>query len=176
MSYSQRIQEYKEFDYQGYFNSLSGEDIKRIIYKGRLSELDYLALLSPAAEAHLEEMAWQAHRLTIQHFGRSILLYTPIYLANYCVNSCLYCGFALQNHIKRASLSLEEVEAEARAIAVTGLKHILILTGESRKHSPVAYIKSCVEILKKYFSSIGIEIYPLEEEEYEELISSGLMD
>lgn len=174
LSFYHEYQRYQDFDFNKYFQQLSDVDIKKIIAKPRLTELDYLALLSPVAEGHLEEMAQRANRLTLQHFGRAVLLYTPLYLANYCVNRCVYCGFAVHNQVKRQQLTLEEVEAEAQVIAATGLKHILILTGESKKHSPVSYLKDCVEVLKKYFSSISIEIYPLEEAEYAELIGSGV--
>ncbi|MBF7084654.1 2-iminoacetate synthase ThiH [Desulfallas sp. Bu1-1] len=174
MSFYEVYRRFKDFDFTFFFNQLTDSDILRAIGKSRLSELDYLALLSPRAENYLEEMAQKAHHLTVQHFGKVILLYTPLYLANYCVNSCVYCGFRVKNDIERKILSFEELEAEARVIAGTGLKHILILTGESRKHSPVAYIKECVGILRKYFTSIGIEVYPLDEEEYAELISAGV--
>jgi len=174
VSFYRHYQRYKDFDFEAFFNKLSGEDIRRLIHKDRLSELDYLALLSPRAEAYLEEMAQKAHRLTVQHFGRVILLYTPLYLANYCVNSCVYCGFRVQNKLERKKLTPAELEAEAGLIAATGLKHILILTGESRQYSPVSYIRECVEILKKYFTSISIEVYPLEEAEYAELIAAGV--
>jgi 2-iminoacetate synthase len=97
-----------------------------------------------------------------------------LYLADYFVNYCVYCGFNASNQIERRKLSLPEVELEAQEIAKTGLKHILILTGESREHSPVSYIRDCVSILRKHFSSIAIEIYPLAEDEYAELIAAGV--
>jgi 2-iminoacetate synthase len=133
-----------------------------------------LGLLSPAATGLLENMAQAAHKLTIEHFGRTILLYTPLYLSNYCVNQCVYCGFNQANDIPRRKLTLHEVELEAQAISITGLQHLLILTGESRQHSPVSYIADCVSILRKYFSSISIEVYPLSTEEYADLISAGV--
>lgn len=174
MSFHTIIQRYGEFDFDSFFHHLTDVEIVKTIGKERLSELDYLALLSPGAEKYLEGMARKAMQLTVQHFGRVILLYTPLYLSNYCVNSCLYCGFRTQNRMARKKLTLPELEAEAKIIAATGLKHILVLTGESRKDSPVAYIKECVGVLKKYFTSIGIEIYPLDEEEYGELIAAGV--
>ena len=119
-------------------------------------------------------MAQTARRLTLQHFGHTIQLYTPLYLANYCVNYCVYCGFNAANDIPRRQLTLEEVELEARAISRSGLQHLLVLTGESREHSPVSYIKDCVIILRKYFSSISIEVYPLSRKEYAELIAAGI--
>ncbi|AGL00414.1 2-iminoacetate synthase ThiH [Desulfoscipio gibsoniae] len=174
MSFYEEYKKFSDNDFSAFFNELEDQDIRRIIGKSRLTELDYLALLSPRAEKYLEEMAQKAHHLTLQHFGRTILLYTPLYLANYCVNSCVYCGFQVHNKLDRKKLSLTEVEAEAQIIAGTGLKHILILTGESRKHSSVSYIKDCTEVLKKYFTSIGIEVYPLTEQEYADLIQAGV--
>lgn len=90
------------------------------------------------------------------------------------MNKCAYCGFNTGNHIRREKLTLEEVEKEAQEIAKTGLKHILILTGESRQHSPVSYINDCARVLRKYFSSVSIEVYPLEQEEYAQLVAGGV--
>lgn len=173
MSFYQELQKYQAFDYEKYFNRVTESDVMAAIAKERLTSLDFLTLLSPAAGKCLEAMAVKAHQLTLQYFGRTILLYTPLYLANYCVNQCVYCGFRHSNVLERKKLTLAEVEAEAAIIAATGLKHILILTGESRKDSPVSYIRNCVEVLKKYFSSISIEIYPLETAEYRELVAAG---
>ncbi len=157
MSFYNIYSQYKDFDWS------APTEYKRLV-----------ELLSPAAEAHLEEMAAIAHRTTLKYFGKTIQLYTPMYLSNYCENQCVYCGFNAKNNIARRRLNIEEVEKEARSIASTGLKHILILTGESRVMSPLSYIKDCASTLKKYFSSISIEIYPLEENEYKELVSAGV--
>jgi len=174
MSFYEVYKNFNSFDFEDFFKRVTGERVKKLITKNRLNGFDYLALLSPAAGKHLEEMAWRARRLTVQHFGRVMMLYTPLYLSNFCVNHCVYCGFQVKNRLERKKLTPLEVEREARIIASTGLKHILILTGESRRESPVSYIRACVEILKKYFTSISIEIYPLEEEEYAELIATGV--
>ncbi|HWR07669.1 2-iminoacetate synthase ThiH [Sporomusa sp.] len=174
MSVYEELLKYRDLDFAAIFEQITDNDIQRIISKDRLTVFDYLTLLSPKAEAHLEAMAQQAHRLTVQQFGHTILLYTPLYLANYCVNQCVYCGFHAHNAIERKKLSLEQVRSEAEAIAATGLKHILILTGESRHHSSVGYIKDCVQILKDYFTSISIEIYPLNTDEYSELVAAGV--
>lgn len=174
MSFYNVIERYEGFDFNRFFDQVTGSGVIRAVNKSRLTEMDYLALLSPRAGDYLEEMARRAHRLTVQHFGRVILLYTPLYLSNHCVNHCVYCGFQVHNSLERKKLTPEEVGTEAGIIASTGLKHILILTGESRKHSPVSYIRECVEILKKHFTSISIEVYPLEEEEYAELVSAGV--
>jgi 2-iminoacetate synthase len=132
MSFYEEIQRYGTFDFEGFFERIADADIEKIIAKYRLNERDYLALLSPAAETYLEEMAQRAHRLTVRHFGRVILLYTPLYLSNYCVNHCVYCGFQVNNKLERKKLTPLEVEKEVEIIAATGLKHVLILTGESR--------------------------------------------
>jgi 2-iminoacetate synthase len=149
------------------------EDVIRVLSKKRLEATDFLTLLSPAAEGFLEEMAKKAHDLTVRNFGRTILLYTPMYLADHCVNHCLYCGFNASVAMDRSCLSPDEVDKEAEIISRTGLKHILILTGESRSHSSPAYIKECVKRISKFFTSIAIEVYPLETDEYADLIREG---
>ena len=174
MSFADILLKYQEFPFASYLAGVTGADIEKALAKDHLGERDFLNLLSEQAVPYLERMAQKAHQLTIQNFGRVILLYTPLYLANYCVNQCAYCGFNVTNRITRKKLTLEEVEKEARAIAQTGLRHILILTGESRHHTPVSYIKDCVRVLKNYFDSISLEIYPLTEEEYGQLVAAGV--
>lgn len=174
MSFYDVYLQYRDFDIRHFQESIDEEDVLRIISKDRLTELDYLALLSEAAGRQLEAMAVKAQQLTQQQFGKVIFLFTPLYLGNFCSNRCAYCGFNAKNEISRKKLTLEEVEQEAKAIAATGLKHVLILTGESRKHTPVSYIKNCVGVLRKYFTSVSIEVYALEQEEYVELVQAGV--
>lgn len=174
MSFIEIVEQYQNFDFNSFFKNVTDEDITRAIGQVRLTPLDYLTLLSPKAENHLEEIAQKAHQLTVQNFGHTMQLFTPLYVANYCVNHCRYCSFNTNNELHRMQLTLEEVDAESKVIAKSGLKHILLLTGESRKYSSVSYIKDCVHILKQYFSSIGIEVYPLKQEEYDELAEAGV--
>jgi 2-iminoacetate synthase len=174
MTFFDEIIKYKDIDYKEKLQGFTDAQVSRVLEKSELHPGDFLSLLSKPAAGLLEEMAQKAHRSTVSNFGYTILLYTPLYLSNYCVNHCVYCGFQTAHNIERRKLTLLEVENEARAIAATGLKHILILTGESRTYSPVSYIQDCVAILKKYFSSISIEIYPLKTEEYVELIAAGV--
>lgn len=174
MSFYHKLKEYENFDFKAYLENVTDEDMKRILYKENLNEMDFLTLLSNKAESYLESMAQKAKDLSLKNFGKTVVVYTPMYLANYCENKCIYCGYNVENHIRRKKLTLEEVDKEAKAIYSQGIRHILILTGESRFHSPVSYIKDCVNILKKYFSSITIEVYALEEDEYRELINSGV--
>jgi 2-iminoacetate synthase len=163
----------QNYDYTALAAQATADQVSLVLARTSLTESDFLTLLSPAAASQLEEMARAAHQLTIKHFGWAIQLFTPLYLANYCVNQCVYCGFNAANRIPRRQLTLAEVALEAQAIAATGLKHLLILTGESRQHSSVAYIQECLAILRRYFSSITLEVYPLEEAEYVELIAAG---
>jgi len=174
MSFIQEMEEYRDLDVTAYHASLTDADIAAVLGRDRLSALDYLALLSPRAESHLEAMAQKAHRLTLQHFGRTVQLFTPIYLANYCVNRCRYCGFKAENKLHRKKLSPTELRAEAEVIAATGLKHVLILTGEHRKMSPVSYIADCAKLLEEYFTCIAVEVYPLTQEEYAQLAGVGV--
>ena len=174
MSFETELSKYYDFNFGDFFSSLTERDIESILHKNRLSIFDFLTLLSPQAEGHLEMMAQKAHRVTMQNFGKTVLLFTPLYLSNYCTNRCVYCGFNIGNKLTRKKLSLEEVAVEAKLIADTGLKHILILTGDSTVHSPVSYIKDCVGVLKQYFTSIGIEVYSLTQDEYGELVTAGV--
>ncbi len=139
-----------------------------------ISQEEYRRLLYAPGCGHLEQVARKAHELTIRNFGKVIHLYTPLYISNYCVNGCVYCNFNSSRKLDRIKLGLSEIEKEAEIIADQGFRHILILTGEDRSRSPVSYIKKAMRVLKKYFSSISLEIYPLEEEEYKGLIDHGL--
>ena len=134
----------------------------------------FAALLSPAAEPFLEEMAQKARMEKRRYFGDNVYLFTPIYISNYCENYCIYCGFNCHNKIRRAKLDLAGIEAEMAAIAKTGLEEILILTGESRKMSDVAYIGEACKIARKYFKMVGIEVYPMNSDEYAYLHQCGV--
>lgn len=142
------------------------EDVKRALHNEHITIESFGAFLSPAAGAYLEEMAQKARLETRKHFGNAVLMFTPLYIANYCENYCVYCGFNCHNKISRAKLSLKEIEKELRKIATTGLQEILLLTGESRSQSDVDYIGEAVKLATKYFSTVGIEIYPLNVGEY----------
>lgn len=148
-------------------------DVKRALDKDSLSPEDFAALLSPAAFPFLEQMAQRAQMETRKHFGNSVYLFTPLYIANYCENYCVYCGFNCHNKIHRAKLNYEEIEKEMQAIAKSGLEEILILTGESPKMSSVEYIGEACKIAKKYFKVIGLEVYPMDSKDYKYLHECG---
>ena len=174
MGYYEICSKYKNFEWEQIFGAISEDDVEKAIASEDVGVKGFMALLSPAAQTLLEKAARRSHEITLRNFGRTIQLYTPMYLSNYCDNSCVYCGFNTNNKIERRALTLKEVREEAGSIASTGLKTILILTGESRQMSPISYIKDCVRVLKEYFSSISIEIYPLTETEYSLLVSTGV--
>ena len=151
----------------------SKEDVIAALEKERLTPKDFGALLSTAAAPFLEEMAKRAKLETAKHFGNSVYLFTPLYISNYCENYCVYCGFNCHNRIRRAKLDLEGIEKEMAAIAKTGLEEILILTGESRKMSDVTYIGEACKIARKYFKMVGLEVYPMNVDEYAYLHQCG---
>lgn len=132
----QIIREMEQYDYSQY----TRQDVLRALAHDYRTPEDFKALLSPAALPLLEEMAQQARKETRKHFGNSIYMFTPVYIANYCENYCIYCGFNCHNKIRRAQLTPEEIEKELAEIAKSGLQEILLLTGESRKKSDVKYI------------------------------------
>lgn len=155
------------------YNKYRAEDVETALSKDNCSIEDFKALLSPAAEPYLEEMAQKAQEETRKHFGNSVYLFTPIYISNYCENHCVYCGFNAKNKIQRAKLTFEEIEKEMQAIKQSGLEEILILTGESHKMSDVNYIGEACKIAKKYFKMIGLEVYPMNTKDYEYLRECG---
>lgn len=151
----------------------TAEDVKEALAAETCSVDSFKALLSPAALPFLEEIAQKAQKETRKHFGNSVAIFTPLYIANYCENYCVYCGFNCHNKIKRAQLNYEEIEKEMQAIAATGLEEVLILTGESPNKSSVEYIGEACKIAKKYFKLIGLEVYPMDSKDYAYLHECG---
>ncbi len=174
MSFYRTIQDYRGFDFSDFFNRVADQDIENALGKEKLSSSDFLSLLSPRAAGYLEPMAQKAHQLTVQYFGRTIQLFIPLYISNYCTNECVYCGFHRGNVIERRKLTLEQIEAEARAVSGTGMQHLLLLTGEAPKVTPMEYLEDAVGLLKKYFASVSIEIFPMQEDDYRRLKAAGV--
>lgn len=159
----------ENYNYEAYTEA----DVKRALSHERKTPEDFAALLSPAALPLLEEIAQCAKVEKERYFGNSVAMFTPLYIANYCENYCIYCGFNCHNKIKRAQLNTKEIEQEMAAIAKSGLQEILILTGESRSKSTVEYIGEACKIARKYFRVIGLEIYPVNSDEYAYLHKCG---
>ena len=151
----------------------TAKDVKEALAAETCSVDNFKALLSPAALPFLEEIAQKAQKETRKHFGNSVAIFTPLYIANYCENYCVYCGFNCHNKIKRAQLNAEEIEKEMQSIAETGLEEVLILTGESPNKSSVEYIGEACKIAKKYFKLIGLEVYPMDSKDYAYLHECG---
>ena len=151
----------------------TGRDVQRALQHETCSEEDLKALLSPAAEPYLEEMARRAQQETQKHFGNTVYLFTPLYLANHCENYCVYCGFNCYNQIRRMQLTREQMEHEMQVIAASGMEEILLLTGESRSKSSVSYIGEACKLARTYFRMVGLEIYPVNTDEYRYLRDCG---
>ena len=159
----------KAFDYSKY----TAKEVKAALEHENCTIEDFKALLSPAAEPFLEKMAQRARLETSKHFGNTVYLFTPLYIANYCENYCVYCGFNCYNHINRMKLTPEQIEHEMKVIADSGMEEILILTGESRAKSDVEYIGEACKLARKYFRMVGLEIYPVNTDEYKYLHQCG---
>lgn len=157
------------YDYSKY----TAADVKAALEHDTCTIEDFKALLSPAAEPFLEQMAQRARLETSKHFGNTVYLFTPLYIANYCENYCVYCGFNCYNHINRMKLSMEQIEKEMKVIADSGMEEILILTGESRGQSNVEYIGEACKLARKYFRMVGLEICPVNTDEYKYLHECG---
>lgn len=155
------------------YNKYTASDVIRALDHDSRTVEDFAALLSPAAAPFLERMASLAQKETRKRFGNSVYMFTPLYIANYCENYCIYCGFNCHNKIRRARLNSEEIEIEMQAIAKTGLEEVLLLTGESRKMSDVKYIGEACKIARKYFKMVGLEVYPMNTDEYKYLYQCG---
>ena len=151
------IEHMNQYDYSKY----TAKDVRAALEHDTCSIEDFKALLSPAAEPFLEQMAERARLETGKHFGNTVYLFTPLYIANYCENYCVYCGFNCYNHIRRMKLTPEQIEHEMKVIADSGMEEILILTGESRVQSDVQYIGEACKLARKYFRMVGLEIYPV---------------
>jgi 2-iminoacetate synthase len=173
MSFLNVVNQYQSFDIEKYCANVTSGKIRSILTSDNLSELDYLALLSEAATPFVEQMAERALFLTRLHFGNIIFIFTPLYISNYCENVCAYCSFARQHDIGRRHLSFDEIRNEAERISKTGIRHILVLTGESPSMASIEYLETSIKILSRYFSNVAIEIYPLSERDYGSLIKAG---
>jgi 2-iminoacetate synthase len=152
----------------------TAKDVTRALGVERCGLEDFKALVSPAAAPFLEIMAQRSMELTQQRFGKTIQLYIPLYVSNYCTNGCIYCGFNCKNAIDRKALSLDEIQEEVEVIKQMGYEHILLVSGEAPSKISSTYFCSVLKMLKKNFSQLAIEVQPLEQYEYEQLIGEGL--
>lgn len=136
----------------------TARDVRAALSHDTCTVEDFKALLSPAAQPFLEQMAQRAQIETQKHFGNTVYIFTPLYIANYCENYCVYCGFNCYNKIRRLQLSYEQIEHEMKVIADSGMEEILILTGESKAKSDIKYIGEACKLARKYFKMVGLEV------------------
>ena len=168
----QVMSHWQEYDATAY-NAYDAAAVQAALARPHCDIEDFKALLSPAAEPFLEQMAARASQETARHFGNTVYLFTPLYLANYCENYCVYCGFNCRKQIKRQKLSAQQMEQEMQLIADSGMEEILLLTGESRQMSDVPYIGEACRLARQYFRMVGLEVYPLNTAEYRYLHECG---
>ncbi len=168
------LDQYNWEDVQTKIYGSSEENVQHALHKEHLTLTDFMALISPAATPYLEQMAVKTQQITQRRFGKTIQLYAPLYLSNECQNICTYCGFSMDNKIKRKTLNNTELLLEAMALKSMGVNHVLLVSGEANKTVEINYFLNAIQLLKPHFSQISIEVQPLEQEEYQLLQTAGV--
>ncbi len=175
MSFQQIMSTYPVEEIRQVIAQASGSDIDRALGRKRITIEDFAALISPqVSDQQLEIMAQRSHRITSQRFGRTILMYAPIYLSNECHNGCRYCGFSADNHLLRRTLSPAEAEQEAKYLFHQGFRHMLLLTGEAPETAGIGYLEEAIHAIKKYCGSLSIEVFPMDEKGYQRMVAAGV--
>lgn len=174
MTFKSLFSQYHWNDIQKRIYEITAFDVEQVLAKNKHGLEDFLALLSPAAAAYLEPMALLSRQLTQQRFGKTIQLYAPLYLSNECHNICTYCGFSMDNQIKRKTLTNAEILLEGMALKAMGFNHVLLVSGEANQTVNVDYFKNAIDLLRPHFAHISIEVQPLSLEEYQELKFAGV--
>jgi 2-iminoacetate synthase len=159
---------------QEIIDSCNSSDVQMALSGQQTGIHGLAALLSPAADNFLTEMAERSREITLQRFGRVMQLYAPVYLSNFCVNQCAYCGFSVNNKISRKVLSMAEVEEETNILHARGFNHILLVTGEAPGKVGIDYLEKVAVLLRKKFAAVSIEVQPLSSEEYRRLFKAGV--
>ncbi len=154
--------------------SITTREVEMALSKEKRDVEDFLCLISKAAIPYLNEMAEMSQNITLKRFGKVMQLYVPMYLSNECSNICTYCGFSVDNHIPRVTLTIEQIQREIKELKKNGFDHVLLLTGESPRQVNVSYFKEVLAVVREYFSHVSLEVQPLETEEYKELIKVDL--
>lgn len=168
---------FKKYDWdtiEEKIHNVTANDVERSLAKSKCTIDDFLNFISPVAQNYLEVMAQKSHILTKQRFGKTIQMYAPMYLSNECQNICTYCGFSLDNKIKRKTLTDTEIEKEVSVLKEVGFDHILLVTGEANYTVNINYFLNAIQIIQKHFTNISVEVQPLSEEEYVDLHKAGV--
>lgn len=150
------------------------KQVEQALAKSKRNLDDFIALISPVATTYLEQMAQESHELTKKRFGKTIQMYAPLYLSNECQNICTYCGFSLDNKIKRKTLSDAEIKLEVEALKTASFDHVLLVTGEANYTVNIDYFLNAIDQIKEQFSTISVEVQPLSTEEYQKLHEAGV--
>lgn len=174
MSFVKRFNQLNWDDISLSIYAKTGQDVERALTKSKRDLEDFKALISPAAEPYLEQMAQQSFVLTRKRFGNTMSLYIPLYLSNLCANACSYCGFSMENRIKRRTLTESEIEAEVTAIKAMKFDSVLVVTGEHETKVGMNYFRQMLPVIKPRFNYLAMEVQPLEQHDYAELKTLGL--
>jgi len=174
MSFYKILQSHSWDEVSASIENKSSRDVEFALSKNYVDMEDFKALLSPAADAYLEPMAQKSQLITSRRFGKTVQLYIPLYLSNFCQNRCVYCGFSGNNKIKRKVLSMQELEQEAKIIRKDPYRHILLVTGEAPAKAGVDYFIDALRTLHPYFSQVSLEVQPMDTEDYMRLVKEGL--
>ena len=173
-SFTSVFETYDWDDIQSKIYQTTASEVEKALSKNKRSLDDFLVLISPAAQSYLEQMAQMSHQLTKKRFGKTIQMYAPLYLSNECQNICTYCGFSLDNKIRRKTLSEIEIAQESEALKSLGFGHVLLVTGEANYTVNIDYFLKAIDQIKTYFANISVEVQPLSEEEYLQLHRAGV--
>lgn len=173
-NFKHTFEQYNWDEIQRKIYATTAKQVEQSLAKSRRNLDDFLVLISPAAQDYLEQMAQQSHQLTKKRFGKTIQMYAPLYLSNECQNICTYCGFSLDNKIKRKTLTDSEIKLEVEALKKAGFDHVLLVTGEANYTVNITYFLNAIEQIKTDFSIISVEVQPLSQEDYERLHQAGV--
>ncbi|MCE7060330.1 2-iminoacetate synthase ThiH [Dyadobacter sp. CY343] len=174
MSFKEIFEQHKWDEVKESIYQKTAADVGNALLKQKRTLEDFKALISPAAAAYLEPMAQLSQKLTQKRFGKTVQMYIPLYLSNECTNICTYCGFSLDNKVRRRTLSEDEILQEIAVIKALGYDHVLLVTGEANQTVHVGYFKKVLKLIRPHFSMISLEVQPLDTDEYAELIPLGL--
>jgi 2-iminoacetate synthase len=133
----------------------------------------FVRMLDEVSGGPLESLARQSQQMTRRHFGRTMRLFAPLYLSNECVNNCSYCGFSRDAGILRTTLSVDQVVSEARHLHALGFRNLLLVAGEHPKFVSEGYLQNCLDALKSFIPTLAIEVGPMEDDQYAEIVAHG---
>lgn len=173
--FSDELKKYPWDETTRFIASRTPQDVERALAKEHLSVEDFMALISPAAEPYLVQMGQLSHERTLKRFGKTISMYIPMYVSNACTNFCVYCGFNHSNDLERTTLTMDQVEAECKAIKKLGpFENLLIVSGEFPSLNGVDYLEKVLEVCRPYFANLTIEVMPMKTDHYRRLTQKGL--